>query len=150
MPLIVSFHQHLEDKFSGDLAKLYHNESHFPSLNDSAIDTLNALLASPDYRFYSGIFNGKLVAGALTLANEGLTSFDFLCIRDATRRRGVGSTLLDEMKRYEAARSAVTLSCIIDNNDQENQAFLQKNGFSTHSEQLDPNRQQWGCDLEEL
>ena len=150
MPLIVSFLHHIEDSLSEDLAKLYHNEPRFPALQPSAIERLNPLLESPDYRFYSGIFNGKLVAGALTLCTEGLTSFDFLCVRDATRRRGVGSTLLDEIKKYELARRTTALSCIINKGDQDAQAFLQANGFHPHPEQLDPARLQWACYLDEL
>jgi GNAT superfamily N-acetyltransferase len=150
MPLIVNFHPHIEDKFASDLSKLYQPETDFPALQPSAIEKLNTLLESPDYRFYGGIFNGKLVAGALTLCSEGLTSFDFLCVREATRRRGVGSTLLDEMKRLEAARHTVALSCIIDENDTQAQAFLQANGFHAHTDQPDPATLHLICELDEL
>ncbi len=150
MPLIVNFHPHIEDKFASDLSKLYHPDTAFPSLQPSAIETLNTLLESPDYRYYSGIFNSKLVAGALTLCCEGLTNFDFLCVREATRRRGVGSTLLNEMKRFEAARHTVALSCAIEESDQQAQAFLRANGFHSHSEQPDPTKLQFICELDEL
>ena len=150
MPLIVNFHSHIEDNFASDLNKLYHPETDFPALQPSAIEKLNTLLESPDYRYYSGIFNSKLVAGALTLCNEGLTSFDFLCVREATRRRCVGSTLLDEMKRFEAARHTVALSCIIEKNDQQALAFLRTNGFHVHPDQPDPTKLQLICELDEL
>lgn len=149
MPLRVAFYPQLDDSLTGDLDKLYGKQTQWPALQPSARDKLNTLLHDADgFRFYGGVFNGHLVAGALVLAVEGLASFDFFCVREATRRRGVGTTLLDEIKRFEAARQVFSLSCMLDPADESALAFLRANQFVLHTEQPVADKVQLVCELE--
>lgn len=152
MPLRVTYYPQLDDSQSADLDKLYGKQAQWPVLLPDARTKLNALLQDDAgaYRFYGGVFNGHLVASALVLAIEGLASFDFLCVRESTRRRGVGSTLLDEIKRFEAARQVHALSCLVDPADEIALAFLRRNHFVLHHEQPVAGKLQLVCELDPL
>lgn len=151
MPLRVTYYPQLDESLSSDLDKLYGQQSQWPVLLPDARAKFNALLQEAEaYRFYGGVFNGHLVAGALVLALEGLASFDFLCVRASTRRRGVGSTLLDEIKRLEAARQVHALSCLVDGADDIALAFLRRNHFVLHHAQPVEGKVQLVCELDAL
>lgn len=151
MPLRVTYYPQLDESQSADLDKLYGKQQQWPVLLPDARAKLNTLLQDADaYRFYGGVFNGHLVASALVLAMEGLASFDFLCVRESTRRRGVGTTLLDEIKRFEAARQVHALSCLVDPADEVVLAFLRRNHFVLHHEQPVEGKLQLVCELDPL
>ena len=51
--------------------------------------------------FYIGTFNGKQVAGALVSGPADARRIALVAVRAATRRRGVGLRLIDEISRLE-------------------------------------------------
>ena len=134
MPLLVEYHHQLEPSLEDDLNKLYVGEPSCKALHDTPIKTLNLALACHDFRFYSGTFNAHMVCGALVVLHEGLATLDFLCVREATRRREVGSTLLNEIKRYESARRTTQLNYSLPADNKPAQDFLSANGFYLESE----------------
>lgn len=48
-------------------------------------------------RIYAARFNGRLLAAVRVTLNNKKGMLDSLCVRDVTRRRGVGRYLLEEM-----------------------------------------------------
>lgn len=151
MPLRVTYYSQLDESQSADLDKLYGKQGQWPVLLPDVRAKLNTVLQDTESsRFYGGVFNGHLVTGTLVLAVEGLASFDFLCVRESTRRRGVGSNLLDEIKRFEAARQVHALSCLVDRSDESALAFLRHNQFVLHHEQPVEGKVQMVCELDPL
>ena len=134
MPLLVEYHHHLDPLLENDLEKLYVGEPSCKALHNTPIDTLNQALVCHDFRFYGGVFNARMVCGALVVLHEGLATLDFLCVREATRRRDVGSTLLNEIKRCETARRTTQLNYAVAADNKPAQAFLSANGFYLESE----------------
>lgn len=52
-----------------------------------------------DHRLYAARFNERLLAAVCVTLNESQGTLDSLCVREVTRRRGVGQYLLEEVMR---------------------------------------------------
>ena len=96
MPVIFqSFENYPDDEqFSSDLDKIYGK-----SLNQ----TLSGLCRSPGTRLFCGKFNGRWIAAALiteTSPGNSIT-ISYIYVREATRKRGVGSQLMEEIIKSE-------------------------------------------------
>ena len=96
MPVIFqSFENYPDDEqFSIDLDKIY---------GETLNQTLSGLCQSPDTHLFCGKFNGRWIASALiTETNTSkLITIRYFCVREATRRRGVGTQLMEEIIKKE-------------------------------------------------
>ena len=96
MPVIFqSFENYPNDEqFSLDLDKIY---------GETLNQALSGLCQSPDTRLFCGKFNGRWIAAALiteTNTNKTIT-ISHVYVREATRKRGVGSQLMEEIIKIE-------------------------------------------------
>ena len=96
MPVIFqSFDNYPDDEqFCTDLDKIY---------GETLNQTLSDLCQSPDTRLFCGKFNGRWIAAALiteTNTSNAIT-ISHIYVREATRKRGVGSQLMEEIIKLE-------------------------------------------------
>ena len=86
-----------------DLKKLYQNYLTEEQLTN---ESLQAMIEDQQNEMFVTLFNARHLAAVLVkvTGNEALLSL--LCIRDITRRRGVGKNLLKEVEDNLASRQA--------------------------------------------
>lgn len=106
MPVIVTPHTDIA-AITTDLLQVYADfPGHTAPACLAAINT--ALLAGG--LFYAGLFNGRQVAGALVTGLAEQRHLSLIAVRTATRQRGVGSHLLNEISRLERAAGTSMLA----------------------------------------
>lgn len=97
MPVIVEPRYDVAD-LEADLARVY---ADFPGRTpQECLATIRDTLRTGGV-FYIGTFNGKQVAGALVSGPADARRIALVAVRAATRRRGVGLRLIDEVSRLE-------------------------------------------------
>ncbi|MEN0613589.1 aspartate 1-decarboxylase autocleavage activator PanM [Klebsiella indica] len=121
MKLTIIRLQHFSDQDRIDLGKIW------PSQN------LSALILDDNHRIYAARFNDRLL-GAVRVTLTGVEGeLSALCVREVTRRRGVGQYLVEE-----ALRDNTEITCWrIADSGVENRsvmaAFMQALGFSAQT-----------------
>lgn len=55
---------------------------------------VDSILKNPELSFYCGLFNDRLIAALVVSKADDSWQISHLCVRNVTRRRGVGSRLL--------------------------------------------------------
>jgi ribosomal protein S18 acetylase RimI-like enzyme len=91
-----------------DLKKLYHNYLDDEQLSNAALQTL---IEADQSELFVSLFNARHLAAVQVTITEGQAVLSMLCVRDITRRRGVGKNLLKEVE-HELASRKVTV-CIM-------------------------------------
>ena len=89
-----------------DLGKIYQNYLPQEKLNSEA---LQALIEDEQAQLYVSLFNARHLAAVQVKVNEHQAFLNLLCVRDITRRRGLGKNLLHEVEKQLKAEGI----CII-------------------------------------
>ena len=87
MKLTIIRLQHFSDQDRIDLGKIWPSQD------------LTALVLDERHRIYAARFNERLLAAVCITLNGGEGELSALCVREVTRRRGVGQYLVEEVLR---------------------------------------------------
>jgi len=78
---------------------------------NSATAFVSHILADPQQELYCGLFNERLIAAAVITKADTFWDISHLCVRKITRRRGVGSRLLQlVLEAAQAENKALRVS----------------------------------------
>lgn len=86
------------------------------------------------HRLYAARFNDRLLAAVKVTLNGSQGTLNDLCVREVTRRRGVGQYLVEEVMRDNPQVSRWTLSKSGAQESLETAAFAKALGFTVHAE----------------
>ncbi|PKF60289.1 aspartate 1-decarboxylase autocleavage activator PanM [Psychromonas sp. psych-6C06] len=120
-----------------DLQKLYKGY-----LSDSQLTTqgLQDLIETPDKLFFITLFNARHLGAVQVTIDKHTATLSLLCIRDITRRRGVGKNLLREVEKQLANDGVkevqLLLSEISTPEQQGMQLFMQSCGYQLDAQLL--------------
>lgn len=89
-----------------DLGKIYQNYLPQEKLTHSALQTL---IENEQAQLYVSLFNARHLASVQVKVNDHQAFLNLLCVRDITRRRGLGKNLLHEVEKQLKAEGI----CII-------------------------------------
>lgn len=110
MPVVVKSHHSVAELAAGSTADLLRVYADFPGISPQAcLATITAALGAGAV-FHAGTFNGKHVAGALVSGPVEARRLTLLAVHGATRQRGIGQRLIDEISRMEKTAGAHELS----------------------------------------
>lgn len=121
-----------DDDFRSDLNKLYGEE-----LNAE----IAALSKPPARRLACGKFNGRWVSSALITEEDNSLVISYFYVREATRRRGVGSQLMEQIIKTEYSNKNENCSLIAElpnglpESSQAAENFLTSLGFEPLSDE---------------
>ncbi len=101
MPVIVKSHHSVAELVAGSTADLLRVYADFPGVSPAACLAAITAALGDGAVFYAGTFNGKRVAGALVSGPVGARRLSLLAVHGATRQRGIGQRLIDEISRME-------------------------------------------------
>ncbi|MFT5758598.1 MAG: ribosomal protein S18 acetylase RimI-like enzyme [Alteromonadaceae bacterium] len=92
-----------------DLQKLYQG---YLAEQDLSITSLELLINNPQTLFFVTLFNDRHLGAVQITIKENIADLSLLCVRDITRRRGVGRNLLREAEKQLKSKAveAVQLS----------------------------------------
>jgi ribosomal protein S18 acetylase RimI-like enzyme len=120
-----------------DLKKLYQGYLSNDKLTPEALQTL---IDTPDKIFYVTLFNARHLGAVQVSVAESTAQLNLLCVRDITRRRGVGKNLLREVEKHlkEKDISQVKLSLSKINKDEQTAMvlFMQACGYHLNDQTL--------------
>ncbi len=111
MPIIVEQVTEPNEQDFIDLIKVYSDYPNFSSKDETGIKQwLAEQLSAPNQRLYAARFNDRLLGAAcLQGLDTGTTEAPLIihsfCVRNVTRRRGVGSKLLLDLKTFADTES---------------------------------------------
>lgn len=120
-----------------DLKKLYQSYLTAEELTSQA---LQQFIETPNKLFFVTLFNARHLGAVQVTIEQAEAQLHRLCVRDITRRRGVGKNLLREVEKQlkEQGVSRVTLS--LDEITSEEQPamtwFMQHCGYQANGKQL--------------
>jgi len=80
-----------------DLKKLYQGYLSDEKLTPEA---LQVLIDTPNKLFYATLFNARHLGAVQVSIDQSTAQLSLLCVRDITRRRGVGKNLLGEVEKH--------------------------------------------------
>ena len=106
MPIIVEQITEPNEQDLIDLIKVYRDFPDFSSKDEADIKQwLTEQLSAPEQRLYGARFNDRLLGAAClhispTRKTDSPLNIHSFCVRDVTRRRGVGSKLLLDLKTF--------------------------------------------------
>ena len=86
------------------------------------------------HRLYAARFNERLLAAVKVTLNGSQGTLNGLCVREVTRRRGVGQYLVEEVMRDNPQVGRWTLSKAGAEESLETAAFAKALGFTVHAE----------------
>ena len=87
-----------------------------------------------NHRLYAARFNERLLAAVKVTINGSQGTLNSLCVREVTRRRGVGQYLIEEVMHDNPQVSRWTLSKACVEESLETAAFAKAMGFTVHAE----------------
>ncbi|MBC1185611.1 aspartate 1-decarboxylase autocleavage activator PanM [Kluyvera sichuanensis] len=87
-----------------------------------------------NHRLYAARFNERLLAAVKVTINGSQGTLNSLCVREVTRRRGVGQYLVEEVMHDNPQVSRWTLSKAGVEESLETAAFAKAMGFTVHAE----------------
>jgi ribosomal protein S18 acetylase RimI-like enzyme len=120
-----------------DLQKLYQGY-----LSEQALTTkaLEELITTPNKLFFATLFNARHLGAVQVSIEQNIAQLDLLCIRDLTRRRGVGRNLIREVEKVLKEKSVnevqLLLSEIAEPEQQGMSLFLQACGYQLSNDKL--------------
>ena len=94
----------------------------------------SSLRVDETHRIYAARFNERLLAAVKVTLNGSQGTLNGLCVREVTRRRGVGQYLVEEVMRDNPQVSRWTLSKAGAEESLETAAFAKALGFTVHAE----------------
>lgn len=120
-----------------DLKKLYQG---YLSEDKLTSEALQPLINKPNTLFFVTLFNARHL-GAVQVSIESNNAYlGLLCVRDITRRRGVGTNLLREVEKQLKAKQInevqLSLSEIKEDEQQGLIQFMQACGYQRHEHTL--------------
>ena len=119
-----------------DLKKLYKGYLSDQQLTE---DALKLLVDAPEKQFFVSLFNARHLGAVQVSVDQNKAVLSLLCVRDLTRRRGVGKNLLSEVEKQlrEKKINCVSLSLTgIQENEQDGTVlFMQSCGYQ-HTENI--------------
>lgn len=120
-----------------DLQKLYKGY-----LTDQQLTTeaLQKLINMPNKQFFVTLFNARHLGAVQVSIEQNIALLSLLCIRDITRRRGVGKNLLREVEKSLKANGVneaqLWLSEIAKSEQQTLILFMQACGYQRNEQKL--------------
>jgi len=118
-----------------DLQKLYQDYFNEQQLT---ISSLERIINTPNKQFFVTLFNARHL-GAVEVESQGnIAQLNLLCIRDITRRRGVGKNLLREVEKQLKGIDIIELSLSeVKESEQEGMTlFMQACGYQLTENKL--------------
>lgn len=96
-----------------DLEKLYKDapSQWFEGLCDHTAQDYISVKKQQDYKIVVGRFNDRLIVGATLKAQQGQSSYllEELCVRSATRKRGVARQMLVRLCQWSSEQKGILL-----------------------------------------
>ncbi|WP_022941948.1 aspartate 1-decarboxylase autocleavage activator PanM [Psychromonas hadalis] len=89
-----------------DLKKLYHG---YLDEQQLTVEALQTLISIPNKLFFTTLFNARHLGAVQVSIQQQKAELTLLCIRDITRRRGVGKNLLREVEKQLQERGINTV-----------------------------------------
>lgn len=120
-----------------DLQKIYKD---YLSEEKLTVTALEALINMPNKLFFVTLFNERHLGAVQVSIEHNIAQLSLLCVRDLTRRRGVGKNLLREvekrLKEKGIDQSKLLLSEITESEQQTVSAFMQACGYQLDEQTL--------------
>jgi N-acetylglutamate synthase-like GNAT family acetyltransferase len=120
-----------------DLQKLYQ-----PYLNEQQLtpDALQELISHPKTLFFVTQFNARHLGAVQVEIKHEYAQLSLLCIRDVTRRRGVGKNLLREVEKQLKSKQVTnvefSLTALKESNRETMIQFMQACGYQLTGQKL--------------
>tara|TARA_R110001583_G_scaffold1583_3_gene12343 strand:- start:23420 stop:23842 length:423 start_codon:yes stop_codon:yes gene_type:complete len=113
-----------------DLQKLYQG---YLCEQDLSIEVLTKRIDNPQSLFFVTLFNARHLGAIEVVVDNNSAHLSDLCVRDITRRRGVGKNLLREVEKYLIGKNIKTVILPLANIKDDEQAgvtlFMQTCGY---------------------
>jgi ribosomal protein S18 acetylase RimI-like enzyme len=113
-----------------DLQKLYQG---YLAEEELTIDALTSHINNPQTLFFVTLFNARHLGAVEVKIEANNAQLKYLCVREITRRRGVGKNLLREVEKHLANKGIVTVTMPLVNFREDGQAeateFMQTCGY---------------------
>jgi len=120
-----------------DLQKLYQGYLTTQSLTNEALQTL---IDDPNRLFFVTLFNARHLGAVQVTIEQNMAQLNLLCIRDITRRRGVGKNLLREVEVALKAKGVSQVQLLLSDITETEQAgltlFMQNSGYQLNQQTL--------------
>jgi len=120
-----------------DLKKLYQG---YLSDQHLTVEALQELINTPDKLFFVTLFNARHLGAVQVSIEPEMAQLSLLCIRDITRRRGVGRNLLNEVEKRLQEKGVNKLQLKLSEIAQEEQQgvimFMQASGYQLSEHKL--------------
>ena len=95
-----------------DLAKIY---QHYLPTEKLSSQALQALVEDEQAQLYVSLFNARHLAAVQVKVNDHQALLSLFCVRDITRRRGLGKNLLHEVEKQLKAEGIRLIKMPLDN-----------------------------------
>ncbi len=123
-----------------DLQKLYQGYLSQQQLTPTALEEL---INPTNKKFFVTLFNARHLGAVEVIIQDNIAQLNLLCVRDITRRRGVGKNMLLEVEKYLQNNGVVTVSLqlaeIQKNEKAGMQLFMQSCGYQLTEGKLTKN-----------
>ncbi len=120
-----------------DLQKLYQEYLSPQALSESS---LQSLINTPNKQFFVTLFNDRHLGAVQVTTENSIAQLSLLCVRDITRRRGVGKNLIREVEKQLIDQGISTvnlqLTDITDVEQEGMKLFMQACGYQFADLQL--------------
>ncbi|MCP5078604.1 MAG: aspartate 1-decarboxylase autocleavage activator PanM [Psychromonas sp.] len=120
-----------------DLQKLYQEYLSPQALSESS---LQSLINTPNKQFFVTLFNDRHLGAVQVTTENSIAQLSLLCVRDITRRRGVGKNLIREVEKQLIDQGISTvnlqLTDITDVEQEGMKLFMQSCGYQFANSQL--------------
>jgi len=120
-----------------DLQKLYQG---YLSAEELTAEALQELVNAPNKQFFVTLFNARHLGAVQVSVEQTTAQLALLCVRDITRRRGVGKNLLREvekrLKEQAIQKLQLPLSDIAESDQQGVILFMQACGYQLNEQTL--------------
>ena len=118
-----------------DLQKLY--QGYFSEQQLTAA-SLQYLINTPNKQFFVTLFNARHLGAVQVSIQQSIAHLGLLCVRDITRRRGVGKNLLREIEKQLQSKGVETITLsLADISEAEQEgmkAFMQACGYQLEAQ----------------
>ncbi|GLS92490.1 hypothetical protein GCM10007916_35620 [Psychromonas marina] len=120
-----------------DLQKLYQG---YLNEEELTVEALGELINLPNKLFFVTLFNARHLGALQASIEENTAQLNLLCVRDITRRRGVGKNLLREVEKRLKEKGIqelkLLLSEITESEQQTMTLFMQACGYQLNEQTL--------------
>ncbi len=120
-----------------DLQKLYQGSLSNQELSDSSLQNL---INTPNKQFFVTLFNARHLGAVQVTTENSIAQLSLLCVRDITRRRGVGKNLIREVEKQLMGQGVNTVNLLLTDIAEIEQEgmklFMQSCGYQFANSQL--------------